>query len=204
MKDYFGLKLSFYFGFLSFYTNWMIGPAVAGLFTFCLEFIPSRYDSQIKDSATDAAKFDDQYDHPVMFIYAIFLSVWLSFLVQGWGTKQKELAFRWHVDPADDLHTPNPRSTAPVRLQFVNGAWMFHAVLTPTQKRERLKVMLMVAAPIEFGFLVAVVIQLVILILINKAMEETCSFNEVGWVGFCLHNRLSCAVRSRYQLLITA
>ena len=48
-----------------------------------------RYDSEIKDSPDDAAKFDDQYDHPVMFIYGIFLSVWLAFLVQGWTTKQK-------------------------------------------------------------------------------------------------------------------
>eukprot|EP00240_Pyramimonas_obovata_P000249 CAMPEP_0118927864 /NCGR_PEP_ID=MMETSP1169-20130426/5244_1 /TAXON_ID=36882 /ORGANISM="Pyramimonas obovata, Strain CCMP722" /LENGTH=1671 /DNA_ID=CAMNT_0006869721 /DNA_START=246 /DNA_END=5258 /DNA_ORIENTATION=- len=183
VEKYFGLKIGFYFGFLTFYTNWMIGPAVAGMVTFCLEFIPSRYDSEIKDSPDDASKFDDQYDHPLMFIYGIFLSVWLAFLVQGWTTKQKELAFRWRVDEKDDLHTPNPLSTAPVRLQFVNGAWQYRAVLTSSQKRERRKVYAMVSAPVEVGSLIVVIAQVALLVAINTAMEETCSLNESGTCG---------------------
>eukprot|EP00976_Prorocentrum_cordatum_P092450 1188949-Prorocentrum_minimum.AAC.1 len=50
---------------------------------------PPRYNSEIKDSPEDTAKFSDQYDHPLMFIYGMVLSVWLAFLVQGWASKQK-------------------------------------------------------------------------------------------------------------------
>jgi hypothetical protein len=82
VRSYFGLKIAFYFGFLGFYTNQLLAPAAAGVFAFLLEFIPSRYESDIKDSSEDAARFDDQYDHPLLFVYAAFLCVWIAYMVQ--------------------------------------------------------------------------------------------------------------------------
>ena len=82
VRKYFGLKITFYFGFLAFYTNQLMAPTIAGIFAFGLEFVSSKYNSEIADNEEDASKFNDQYDHPLMFIYGAFLCVWLSFMVQ--------------------------------------------------------------------------------------------------------------------------
>jgi hypothetical protein len=82
VRSYFGLKIAFYFGFLGFYTNQLLAPAAAGVFAFLLEFVPSRYESDVKDSSEDAARFDDQYDHPLLFVYGAFLCVWVAYMVQ--------------------------------------------------------------------------------------------------------------------------
>jgi hypothetical protein len=82
VRSYFGLKIAFYFGFLGFYTNQLLAPAAAGVFAFLLQFVPSRYESDVKDSSEDAARFDDQYDHPLLFVYGAFLCVWIAYMVQ--------------------------------------------------------------------------------------------------------------------------
>ena len=47
--------------------------------------------------------------------YGFFISVWCALVVQGWHTKEKELAYKWNVDSFELTPTPNPLSTAPVR-----------------------------------------------------------------------------------------
>ncbi|KAK3274842.1 hypothetical protein CYMTET_16981 [Cymbomonas tetramitiformis] len=182
--DYFGHKLAFYVGFLSYYTNWLIAPAIAGIFTFCLEFIPSEYDSQIEDSPEDKQKFDDQYDHPLMFVYAFFIAVWCALVTQGWNSKSKELAFRWQVDDdATDTHTPNPLSTAPVRLQFVEGSWQYRAVLTPSQKAERMRVAVLVTLPCMTCFILLSVASAVAQRFLDDAIDSDCDlFRNCGQV----------------------
>ena len=59
-----------------------MGPAIAGIFAFGLEFLSSKYNSEIADNNEDASKFDDQYNHSLMFIYGAFLCMWFSYMVQ--------------------------------------------------------------------------------------------------------------------------
>ena len=157
-RSYFGHKISFYLGFLSYFTNWLVAPALAGIVCFGLEFIPSEYDSQITNDTAGDEKFDDQYDHPLMFAFGVFLCLWNTAVVRGWETKSKELAFRWQVDDYQVRNPmPNPLSTAPVRLQYVAGAWAYRAVMTRVQRRNQLKNMLFVSLPIFILFLGLVV-----------------------------------------------
>mmetsp|Transcript_8387 Transcript_8387/g.15900 ORF Transcript_8387/g.15900 Transcript_8387/m.15900 type:complete len:1684 (-) Transcript_8387:1295-6346(-) len=176
VRKYFGLKITFYFGFLGFYTNQLLAPSLAGLFAFGMEFVPSKYESEIQDSEAQAAKFDDQYDHPILFVYGAFLCAWLSFMVQGWMAKQRELAFRWDVDDYVEEHRPNPLSTAPVKLQFVNGAWTYRPVLTPAQRVARLHVRLWVSLPVQLAFIALVMLQLASLHLLDEAIDANCDF----------------------------
>ena len=97
VAHYFGPRIAFYLAYLSFYTNWLIGPAMAGIIVFGLEFVPSEYASMVKNLPADDERFDDQYDHPMMFLYGFFLMLWLVFTIRGWYNKQTELSHRWKV-----------------------------------------------------------------------------------------------------------
>ncbi|GHP07043.1 Anoctamin-8 [Pycnococcus provasolii] len=155
---YYGHKIGFYLGFLSYFTNWLVAPALAGIFCFGLEFVPSEYESQISNDTSGDEKFDDQYDHPMMFAFGLFLCLWNTAVVRGWETKSKELAFRWKVDDyAVRNPMPNPLSTAPVRLQYVGGGWAYRAVMTRIQRRNQLRNTLLVSLPIFLLFLGCVV-----------------------------------------------
>mmetsp|Transcript_19877 Transcript_19877/g.64680 ORF Transcript_19877/g.64680 Transcript_19877/m.64680 type:complete len:1695 (-) Transcript_19877:99-5183(-) len=158
-RDYFGLKNGFYFGFLSYYTNWLFAPSIAGIVAFGIEFIPSKYDSMIEDDPEEAERLNDRYDHPMMFVYGSMLCVWAATVVQGWAAKQTELAHRWQVENFSETKTPqpNPYSTAPVRLQFMNGSWVYRAVMTNEQKREQDKFIATVTVPVTLLFMGLVV-----------------------------------------------
>lgn len=138
LLDYFGHKMAFYFGFFSFYTSWLIAPAVVGIAVFGIQFIPSEYDSMIDTSNEVNKEFDDQYDHPLMFAYAFFIMLWAPIFLCKWGRKQEELAHLWHVDKKDKPEeTPNPYANTLPRLVFVDGTWQYRSSPTKSQKKFR-------------------------------------------------------------------
>jgi hypothetical protein len=172
INNYFGPKIAFYLAYLSFYTNWMFGPAVAGVLVFGLQFIPSEFASMIDNTAADDARFDDQYDHPMMFLYAFFVMVWLVFTVRGWYTKQAELAHRWRVETYSKIHmTANPMSTAPPRMQFTGGQWVYKPVNSRKQRRERMVAMWLVSVPTLLAALVAVAASVALTVFLVRALD---------------------------------
>jgi hypothetical protein len=72
------------------------------------------------------------------------------------------------VDDYAEVARPNPLSTAPVKLQFVGGTWQYRAVLTASQKRERVAVITSVSVPVQLAFMSAVLVQLVVLHLVDR------------------------------------
>ena len=145
---YFGHKTALVVGYLTFHCNWLLAPTIAGAMAFGIEFIPSEYPSMIDTSNEAEKKFSDQYDHPIMYAYAFFIMVWSALMVRAWGAKQKELAYRWQVqDFKGSVELPNVFSTAPVKLQFIEGMWQYHAKANKKQKRARGLVRALVAVP---------------------------------------------------------
>ena len=156
VSSYFGPKIAFYLAYLGFYTNWLVGPAVAGVVVFGLEFIPSEFASMVANTAADDERFDDQYDHPMMFLYGFFLMAWLVFTIRGWYTKQAELAYRWNVESyAKVSKTANPLSSATPRMQFIDGIWVYKPVNSKPQRRARLRMIIGVSLPVLLAALCA-------------------------------------------------
>lgn len=172
INAYFGPKLAFYLAYLSFYTNWMFGPAVAGVLVFGLEFIPSEFASMIQNTPEDDTRFDDQYDHPMMFLYAFFMMLWLVFTVRGWYSKQSELAVRWRVETYSKIHpTANPMSAAPPRMQFVDGQWVYKPVNSKKQRRERAVAIWLVSLPTLLAGLVLVAGSVALTVFLVRALD---------------------------------
>ncbi|CAG9463280.1 unnamed protein product [Pedinophyceae sp. YPF-701] len=134
---YFGTKFAFYAAFVGMLGHWMIAPAVTGLVSFGVIWIPVRKSVAVNDPSDTTLK--DTYDHPIIFGYGIFLAIWASLLVRYWVVKQKELAFRWGCHALTEYpRTANPYSSATVKRMFVNGTWQYRPATTPAQFKTRL------------------------------------------------------------------
>lgn len=191
VASYFGPKIAFYLAYLSFYTNWLFGPAVAGVIVFGLEFIPSEFASMVANKPSDDERFDDQYDHPMMFLYGFFLMAWLVFTIRGWYTKQAELAYRWNVETYSKIHrTANPLSSATPRMQFVDGIWIYKPVNDKIQRRARLQAIWGVSVPALALGLVAVAASAFLIIFLVNAMDQNPSLH----VNFLEENQTRNAV----------
>lgn len=178
IREYFGVKFSFYCGFLSHYTNYLVPPAIAGIIAFGIEFLPSAYESMTANDADDNQKFDDQYDHPMLFAYGFFIAVWLGTVVTGWNTKERELAFKWNVDSFEMTPTPNPLSTAPVRLQFVDGTWKYRSIMTKAQRKAQRWYIATVTIPVTLFFIGLVALNMYFTWWLNKLVDDKESLHD--------------------------
>ena len=78
IKNYFGEKTGFYYAFISFYTNWLITPAI-------LSFALTVYQNTI------------EVDTTLSSIYAILICAWVTLFIERWKRKASEIAFKWGV-----------------------------------------------------------------------------------------------------------
>ncbi|CAB3988342.1 anoctamin-8-like isoform X1 [Paramuricea clavata] len=90
IRDYFGVKIAMYFGWLGLYTKWLFAPAIFGIIMFVLM---SRGEV-IRDWC--------------MFIFSIFNIVWATLYLEAWKRKSAELAYRWGTldMPSEALKDP--------------------------------------------------------------------------------------------------
>jgi anoctamin-8 len=90
IRDYFGVKIAMYFGWLGLYTKWLFAPAIFGIIMFVLM---SRGEV-IRDWC--------------MFIFSIFNIVWATLYLEAWKRKSAELAYRWGTldMPSESLKDP--------------------------------------------------------------------------------------------------
>jgi hypothetical protein len=79
LRNYFGEKIAFYFGWVSFYIRWLRIPGILGLLLFIFQ------------------TSDGSVDHALLPFYSIFMAFWsLCFLI-FWNREQARLAAQWEV-----------------------------------------------------------------------------------------------------------
>jgi anoctamin-8 len=90
IRDYFGVKIAMYFGWLGLYTKWLFAPAIFGI----IMFILMSRGEVIRDWC--------------MFIFSIFNIVWATLYLEAWKRKSAELAYRWGTldMPSEALKDP--------------------------------------------------------------------------------------------------
>lgn len=91
IRDYFGVKIALYFGWLGMYTKWLFAPAILGIVMFVL----MDFGEVIRDWC--------------MFTFSIFNIVWATLYLEAWKRKSAELAYRWGTLDMPSEYLKDPR-----------------------------------------------------------------------------------------------
>mmetsp|Transcript_3345 Transcript_3345/g.5234 ORF Transcript_3345/g.5234 Transcript_3345/m.5234 type:complete len:960 (+) Transcript_3345:112-2991(+) len=83
LNDYFGSQISLYFAWLSFYSKFLITPALAGAVLFCHQL------------------YTGHVDDPYSPYFMILIAVWSTVFLEYWKRRNSALAYSWGVYNAD-------------------------------------------------------------------------------------------------------
>ena len=76
IRDYFGDQIAIYFAFLSFYTRWLLYPAVVGFGFWIWQLVEGT-------------------DNLGLVAYCVFICVWALLMIKFWERKQNAYAYYW-------------------------------------------------------------------------------------------------------------
>jgi hypothetical protein len=93
IANYYGEKMGFYFAWLSFYTSWLIIPAIPGIILFIYQM------STLLDQFNNGQSLS--IDSPYNCLYSLVMSVWSTVLMEIWKRRQNEIAHIWNMN--DDV-----------------------------------------------------------------------------------------------------
>lgn len=79
IKNYFGEKIGFYYAWMSYYTAWLMIPAIPGLAI-------TIYQLVLKDVDTIFTS-----------LYALLVCIWVTIFIERWKRKSAELCLKWGV-----------------------------------------------------------------------------------------------------------
>lgn len=79
IRDYFGEKVAFYFGFLGLYTTWLLY-----LVFFSLPFFAF-------------ASYKNDVDHYLVPFYGMIVCTWCTLLIEAWKRQEVSLAYKWDM-----------------------------------------------------------------------------------------------------------
>jgi anoctamin-10 len=89
IANYYGEKMGFYFAWLSFYTSWLLIPAIPGVFLFIYQMI------LLGDQYKKGEKLS--IDSPYNCLYSLIMSIWSTVLMEVWKRRQHEIAHLWSM-----------------------------------------------------------------------------------------------------------
>jgi hypothetical protein len=135
---YFGETTAFYFGWLEFYTRWLLLPAVAGV----LLFLAQMYHGTL--------------DVPYVPLFSLFMAVWSILFLEFWKRRNAELAQRWGVLNYEDEEVVRPQFYGEWKQDASNGE------LVRVYPRWKRVLKFTITVPVIFGFLVGMVALMII------------------------------------------
>jgi len=86
ISDYYGEKYGFYFAWLVHYTGQLILPSVIGVGILVAQVV-----FMVKDEVPASEAFNTTLN----IWYAIFLTFWMTWLVESWKRKESMIAHKW-------------------------------------------------------------------------------------------------------------
>ncbi|XP_066923434.1 anoctamin-7-like [Clytia hemisphaerica] len=137
IKEYFGVKIAFYFAWIGFYTTWLVPASLIGLIFFffgCLSnlwFIPVQEICNaekpffmcplcdkvcsyyfLHNTSCTYSKMTHCFDNDGTPIFAVFISIWSVFYLEYWKRQQWSLSYEWHTMDFCEEEVVRPQYTA--------------------------------------------------------------------------------------------
>eukprot|EP00742_Colponemidia_sp_Colp-10_P001240 GILJ01001335.1.p1 GENE.GILJ01001335.1~~GILJ01001335.1.p1 ORF type:complete len:740 (-),score=116.80 GILJ01001335.1:190-2355(-) len=104
IRDYFGEKIALYFGWLGFYTTWLVVPSLAGIVV------------QIAYFATTP----QSYNNWTLYPFCIFMALWATFFMEFWKRKNASFCLQWGTIGYEEEEMPRPEFYGDRRISPVN------------------------------------------------------------------------------------
>jgi hypothetical protein len=125
IANYYGEKMGFYFAFLTFYTSWLIIPAIPGVAL----FIYQMWNLQ-KQFSKGVAIADLSVDTPYNCLYSLIMALWSTIVIEVWKRRQNEIAHLWNATDkikCEDFQMPEFKADPDIqsnenRVKFINTA----------------------------------------------------------------------------------
>lgn len=99
IRNYYGEKIALYYVWLQNYTQWLIVPAIAGIFAFILQKVVG---TEIDHTAT--------INTPALVstFFSFIVAMWCSVFCEFWGRKQSQYAVSWGTKDFLEIEPPRP------------------------------------------------------------------------------------------------
>uniref|UniRef100_H3B189 Anoctamin n=2 Tax=Latimeria chalumnae TaxID=7897 RepID=H3B189_LATCH len=144
IREYFGEKIAIYFGWLGFYTTWLLPAAIVGTFVFISGLISMGTNTPAEEICNSGgrypmcplcdncgtwniseicsmAKLGYLFDHPGTVFFSIFMSFWAVTFLEYWKRKNATLAHHWDcMDFEEEEERPRPEFAAMAPLMEQN------------------------------------------------------------------------------------
>ena len=133
VRQYFGEKITLYFGFMGWYTSCLMVPSILGMIVFCLQFVGLR-------------------SNLILAIYGMGLQVWGFAFLFLWLKEEKTLALKWGMSSFESTEVERPAFQGQVSWDF--GGSGRRRILTGFQKLSPPKSLVLFTLIITTGFLV--------------------------------------------------
>lgn len=134
IKEYFGIKIAFYFTWIGFYTMWLIPATIVGIL--CIFYgmlsilndeplnetcrprdnqdyimcpLCDKYCSyySLKDFGCTYATITHIFDNNITPFFAVFMSFWSVIYLEMWKREEAKYMYNWHI--SDEVHEENVR-----------------------------------------------------------------------------------------------
>ncbi|XP_028406726.1 anoctamin-4-like isoform X2 [Dendronephthya gigantea] len=138
IRDYFGVRVSFYFAWLGVYTTFLVPAAIVGFLCFLYALGTMTTSEPLKEICDQAnerlfymcpqcdrhcsfyslttnchySRFAHLFDNEATVFFSVFMSIWATLFLEYWKRTEATLAFKWNVY---DLL----REYEPLRPEFV-------------------------------------------------------------------------------------
>jgi len=104
IASYYGEKTAFYFAFMTFFTGWLLIPALPGLALFIYQMILLKYQSDNDLPMT--------IDTPWACLYCLVMALWSAALMEAWKRRQNEFAHIWEMSTTERDESIRPEFKA--------------------------------------------------------------------------------------------
>ena len=79
IKNYYGEKVGLYYAWMSYYTAWLMIPAIGGLALTIYQIVIADVDTIFTT------------------LYALLVSIWVTIFIERWKRKSAEISLKWGV-----------------------------------------------------------------------------------------------------------
>ncbi|EQC28357.1 hypothetical protein SDRG_13904 [Saprolegnia diclina VS20] len=123
IRDYFGERIAFYFGYLGHYTTWLIYASIVASIVFLIKWFTETEERTIKNP--DGTEIKSEVPSVMTYvipIFAVFMCIWSTLFMESWKRQQQVYAMKWGMTEIEGEESTRPQFTGEPVLSAITGA----------------------------------------------------------------------------------